>query len=163
MTTEVENQIIEIDESLFGKKRKYNVGKITRQCWVFGLTQRNTRKVFFTIVNRRTKKVLIPIIQKHVSRGSTIYHDDWAAYKKLEDYGFLHGTVNHSREFVSRQGVCTNTIEGLWGDVKLRLRSMHGVCMDDLQLYLDEYCYRYVNKDSKGSIYWPFLADLALV
>lgn len=167
MGNEVENQIIEIDESLFGKKRKYDKGAATTQYWVFGLAERSMdqpnyqRKVVMIIVSNRTKATLIPLIQKYVSRGATIYHDDWAAYKKLHEYGYEHGTVVHKREFKSADGVCTNLIEGLWGDIKMKIRSMHGVPMKDLQIYLNEYCYRFMFKDEHGSIYYPLMRDLA--
>lgn len=161
MSADVENQIIEIDESVFGKKRKYNVGRATRQAWVFGLIQRGTRKVAFRIVEARSKEVLLPLIEEYVEKGATIYHDDWASYKKLEEIGYHHGTVVHKNEFVSQEGVCTNTIEGIWGDLKQKLRSMHGIPLDLLQDYLDEYAYRFMYKDTSGSIYHTFLNHLA--
>ena len=109
--------IVELDESLFGKKRKYNRGAPTKRIWIFGLVERATRKTVFVPVNDRKKETLIPIIQKHVRRGSKIFHDDWAAYAKLEQHGYVHDTVVHAREFVSPTGVCTNTIEGKFQDI----------------------------------------------
>lgn len=156
------DQVVEIDESIFGKKRKYNKGKHFRQAWVFGLTQKGTRKVSLHIVERRTKAVLIPIISEIVSNTACIYHDDWAAYRNLHEYGYKHGIVVHKNEFKSKEGVCTNTIEGIWGDLKTRIRGMHGVRMKYLPLYLDEYCYRFMIKDKHGSIFFPFLYHLAL-
>lgn len=156
------HQVVEIDESMFGKKRKYNKGRKFRQTWVFGLVQQQSRKVSLHIVRRRTKKILIPIINRIVTPGSYIYHDDWSSYRKLHDFGYKHGVVNHSKEFKSKEGVCTNTIEGIWGDVKTKIRTMHGVLFRDLNTYLQEYCYRYMNKDENGSIYHNFLYHLAL-
>ena len=80
--------------------------------WVFGLTQRGTRKSHFRVVPKRDRPTLLPIIQDVVTQGSTIYHDDWPVYSHLEQEGFDHGTVVHKYEFVSKEGVCTNTIEG---------------------------------------------------
>jgi len=104
--------IIEIDECYFGKKRKGNRGNTTTRQWVFGMVQRGTRKSFLVPVNNRTKETLIPLIKAKVESGSTIYHDDWPAYRLLCEEGYETGVVNHSREFVSKEGVCTNTIEG---------------------------------------------------
>lgn len=106
------SNIVEIDESVFGKKQKYHRGAPTKKHWVFGITERNSNKTHFQCVDKRDKATLIPILKKHVSVGSTVYHDDWGAYRHLDDEGFLHGTVVHSKEFVSKEGVCTNTIEG---------------------------------------------------
>lgn len=106
--------IIEIDESVFGRKRKYNRGALTKHnsVWVFGLAQRGSRKTYFVPVTDRKKETLIPIIKSKVPQESMIYHDDWASYKDLENYGYSHDVVVHKEEFVSQSGVCTNTIEG---------------------------------------------------
>lgn len=106
------HDIIEIDESFFGKKRKYNKGNATKRQWIFGMIQRNTKKSFFIPVNKRDNSTLIPIIKSKVNKGSTIYHDDWPAYRNLEEEGYISHVVNHSKEFVSVDGTCTNTIEG---------------------------------------------------
>ena len=106
------HNIIEIDESLFGKKQKYNRGRPTKKQWVFGLVERTSRKTHFRCVSDRKQDTLLPIIQSHVQQGATIYHDDWAAYRDLQFMGYEHGTVVHKYEFVSKDGVCTNTIEG---------------------------------------------------
>lgn len=105
-------QIVEIDESLLGKKQKYHRGRRSQRQWVFGLVERNTNKTYFVPVQDRSKETLIPIIKRIVKHGSTIYHDDWAAYRELDTEGYQHDTVVHKREFVSKSGACTNTIEG---------------------------------------------------
>lgn len=107
-----ETEVIEIDESIFGKKHKYHKGSPTKRQWVFGIMERNTKKTYFVPVSDRSKATLIPIIKKIVKRGSCIYHDDWAAYRNLKNEGYQHGTVVHTKEFVSESGVCTNSIEG---------------------------------------------------
>ena len=79
---------------------------------------------------------------KHVPVTSTIYHDDWPSYRKLHDFGYKHGVVNHKREFVSEDGVCTSTIEGIWGNTKQLIAAMHGIRAEHTQLILDEFSYR---------------------
>ena len=108
------SDVIEIDESLFGKKRKNNKGDPTERIWIFGLVDRMTRKSFFTPVHDRTSQTLLPIIKRRVKRGSMIYHDDWSVYKQLETHGYRHDVVVHTKEFVSATGACTNTIEGIF-------------------------------------------------
>lgn len=156
------NEVIEIDESIFGKRRKYNKGKAFRQVWVFGLVQKESRQISLHMVEDRKKATLIPLINENVKQGSKIYHDDWASYRKLHEYGYLHGVVTHSKEFKSKSGVCTNTIEGVWGDIKTKFRAMHGVRMKHLGAHLQEYRYRYMWKDKQGSIYNSFLDHYAL-
>ena len=126
--------------------RKYNKGDIHPKQWVFGVTERLTNKVLFTVVQNRTKATLLPIILKHISKGATLHHDDWAAYRLLHQLGYKHLIVNHSKEFKSKDGACTNTIEGLWGVIKQRITRMHGVEQSKLSLYLDEFSFRYFHK-----------------
>ena len=140
---QIENSIVEIDESMFGKKRKYNRGRSRKQCWVFGMVERGSDNVLLKVVENRKKETLLPIITTHVNQSAKIYHDDWAAYRKLDIVGFKHGTVKHNVQFVSDTGVCTNTIEGLWGNVKGKIKGMHGLRQNKLQVVLDEIVFRY--------------------
>jgi hypothetical protein len=49
------NDIIEIDESCFGR-RKYNVGRTTRQVWVWGAISRSTGKFIIRTIPSKKKK-----------------------------------------------------------------------------------------------------------
>lgn len=141
--------IIEIDESLFGKKNKYCRGKLTKKVWVFGLAQRDSRHTRFFVIPNRKNETLHPLITNHVEKGICIFHDDWSGYRKLHDMGYPHGTVVHTREFKSADGVCTNLIEGIWGNLKMKINTQHGLRHYMLQDFLDEWSYRYlVNKDN---------------
>ena len=48
-----------------------------------------------------------------------------------------HGTVNHSTEFVSEEGVPTNSLEGAWGNIKQIIATMHGIHRHHLQVNID--------------------------
>jgi len=119
MGGDVEGNIVEIDESLFGKVQKYRKGKPFRRQWVFGLVEQSTRKVYFEQVDNRTKATLVGIISKIVRAPATIYHDDWPAYRDLHNSGYNHQTVVHKREFKSKEGTCTNTVEGKFYQIYL--------------------------------------------
>ena len=148
--------IVEIDESLFGKKNKYSRGKLTKKVWVFGIAQRQTRKTRFFVVPNRKNATLHPLICENIEQGVCIFHDDWAGYKKLNELGFPHGTVVHKTEFKSAEGVCTNLIEGLWGNIKMKIYQQHGLRHYMLQPFLDEWSYRYeLNTDNV--IWFPLL------
>jgi hypothetical protein len=58
-------------------------------------------------------------------------------------YRYNHGTVNHTIEFVTDDGVHTNTAECLWLLIKQRIAFMHDRPTEEsLVSHLDEYCYR---------------------
>ncbi|CAC5410030.1 unnamed protein product [Mytilus coruscus] len=70
---DISGNVIEIDESLFGKKRKYHRGTGNQNVWVFGATERSTRNAFMQIVEKRDMATLLPIIKMHIETGSTIF------------------------------------------------------------------------------------------
>ncbi len=56
--------IIEIDESVFSK-RKYNRGRLVKELWVFGGVNRNNKKeMFIEIVPNRTTETLLEVTNK---------------------------------------------------------------------------------------------------
>ncbi|GFX23180.1 putative transposase-like protein [Trichonephila clavipes] len=55
-------EIVEIDESLFGKM-KYGKGRRVNGKWVFGGVQRESKKCFFSVVESRTKEELFKCSQ----------------------------------------------------------------------------------------------------
>jgi len=72
-------------------------------------------------VEKRDANTLLPIIQNEVLKGTTIHSDQWKAYSKLPDHGYVHETVNHSVNFIDpTSGAHTQTIECLWRHVKVR-------------------------------------------
>ena len=70
--------------------------------------------------DKRTKKILWPIVQENVVRGTMLYTDGWRAYRKLPTLGYLHRWVDHSKYYVdpNDRSLHTNGIEGLWRTVK---------------------------------------------
>ena len=58
------------------------------------------KEVRMFVVDKRNAETLIPIIQRHVLPGTEIASDEWRAYSKLRELGYIHYTVNHSKNFV---------------------------------------------------------------
>ena len=94
---------VEIDESLLSKN-KYHVGRMYPQVWIFGgIDTTTTKDVFIVPVLRRNADLLIPIIQRYILPGTTVISDLWSGYRRLNEFGYTHLTVNHSQNFVDPQ------------------------------------------------------------
>ena len=120
--------IVEIDESSFRRKQEYGQGgrpDERRGPWVFGEHRRGLTVLF--IVDRCDANTLLPLIRQYIVPETTIYSDKWMAHHSLSQLEYHHCTVNHSQEFVSEDGVHTNSIEGFWGQAKGRLKKCMAV------------------------------------
>ncbi|XP_069995056.1 uncharacterized protein [Penaeus vannamei] len=114
-------EIVEIDESKFGK-RKYNVGRVIEGQWVFGGVCRKSRDFFLVAVETRDSLTLLNVIKERIHPGTTVISDCWKAYNCLEKEGYQHLTVNHSYNFVDPKSKAhTNTIERKWREAKIKV------------------------------------------
>uniref|UniRef100_A0AC35GY06 ISXO2-like transposase domain-containing protein n=1 Tax=Panagrolaimus sp. PS1159 TaxID=55785 RepID=A0AC35GY06_9BILA len=67
--------VVQIDETVI-TKRKYNRGRMpSSEKWFFGGIEVGSGRAFICPVERRTRDVLIPLIQKHIAPGSIIHSD----------------------------------------------------------------------------------------
>jgi transposase-like protein len=134
---------IEMDET-YAPSRKHPraLGSSKKQV-IFGAVERNGR-VKASHVKSAGVRVLMPIIEDSVQAESTIYSDEAGVYKSLKKRGYTHTTVNHSKLEYVRGSAHTNTIEGFWGQMKRSIDgTYHSVSPKYLQLYVNEFVYRY--------------------
>jgi len=148
---------IEVDETYIGGRRKM-IQKFDNKSVVFGMVERNGQAKVKHVKSSGVR-VLIPEIQTGIDDKATIYSDEWRSYKSLSKLGYSHTTVNHSKLEYVRGAAHTNTIEGFWSQLK---RSMdgtyHAVSPKYLQLYLNEFVFRY---NYRGVAVCPVLLELA--
>ena len=106
---------VEINESKFGKRKYYRGHRVKGQ-WIFGGHEtKDESKVFMFPVKKRNAATLLPIIEKWIKKGSIIHSNCWKAYSKLNEMGYKHVTVNHSKELINPDNdACTNRIESDW-------------------------------------------------
>jgi len=154
--------IVQIDESVVAK-RKYHVERMVDQQWVFGLYDTDKRVGHIQLVDDRSANTLIPIIQKYVLPGTTIYSDQWPAYRNLNNLGYIHSTINHSQNFVDpNTGTCTNAIEAYWSRVERHVRLQWLSDRDQLPLRIDEFLWRdRQNSNDCNDIFWQMLRLMA--
>lgn len=112
---------VQIDESKFLGKRKYNRGRGMPACfgWVFGGICKETKHGFYLLVDKRDAATLVPIIEERIEKGSEVHSDYWGAYNSLQRIGYNHKKVNHSQNFVDPiTGAQTQKIESMWRALK---------------------------------------------
>lgn len=136
------NHIVEIDESLF-TKRKYQVGRVVKSPWVVGGIDIISKEAFFVEVIKRDSETLRTIILEKINPGSIIVTDEWRGYWGLEELGYHHLTVNHSINFVCpRTGANTQLIENTWGVLKRKIRTRSLKANNDLSLIFAEFAFK---------------------
>jgi transposase len=142
--------IVEIDESYFGKKRPWVKGVGTAdKVAIFGARERQTGKVWSTVVEGTDHAHLIPIIENRIAKGSTICSDGFGAYYRLNKLGYKHYKVLHEYSFVDLHIVHTNGIESYWSYVKQLFYSRRGMPRRLYQLHLKEAEFRFNNRDPR--------------
>jgi transposase len=95
---------------------------------------------------------------EYVLPESTIYTDEWHSYDSLGGHYAKHRRIRHKAKVYVDGDVHTQTIEGFFGLVKNGIRGVyHSVSRKHLQGYLDEYAFRYNNRDSDTPMFWAIL------
>ena len=152
---------VEVDESFFGGKDKWKheskkphsgTGGITKTA-VVGMVQRGesgTGKVVAKVAENTKRAHLFGHAKEHILPASSVYTDEYRSYNGLADLGYSHSRVNHSQGVYVSGDVHTNTIEGFWSTVKRGIGgNYHAVSTKFLQYYLDEFCFRYNNRETR--------------
>ena len=151
---ELWSKLMKVSIGISQKLLKYNLllqfhrGQPSRsEQWVFGMvdTSQTPPLGVMVLVQRRDAATLLPIIQQHVRPGSTVWSDEWAAYRNVAQLPQVtqHSTVNHSIQFRNpTTGVHTQNIESYWNRAKTKFKRMKGVQETMLSSHLDEFMWR---------------------
>jgi transposase-like protein len=75
-------------------------GRATKKTPVFGMLDREARKVRAHVIPEVKRESLMNAILANVEKGSTIYSDGLSDYRSLRNMEFVHETVNHVTEYV---------------------------------------------------------------
>lgn len=149
---------VEIDETYIGgKERNRNPFTISNETKgrstkskvpVIGMVERNGKLVSHIIEDAKSS-TLTPSILKVVDKDSTIYTDEWKGYSGIDKL-YNHLSVKHKENQFVNGKVYTNTIENFWGLLKRGIFGIyHNLSKKHLQMYIDEYVFRYNYRMSK--------------
>ena len=134
---------------------------------MLGIIKRNG-EVFVKMLDNVQQKSIKPIIEANVKKGSLVYSDEYCIYDRLEEWGYQHKSVCHSKREYARDddgdGFCEvhiNTIEGFWSLLRSWLRPHRGISQEKLPLYLGFFEYVH-NVRARGCALLPTLLEVLL-
>ena len=114
--------------------------------------------LLFRVPDRTRETLVHRLITTHIQPGTVIYSDQFTPYIPLNQLGYIHVSVNHSKNFVDPDsGAHTNTIEGVWALVKKKLKWMSGTLYEYIPSYLDEFTWNF----GKDQAFEQLLKDIA--
>jgi transposase len=113
---------------------------------VFGIVERGG-KVRAQVVPNRGAPTLQGRVHEHVLPASTIFTDEWPAYRGLSDT-YTHRRIRHSEQIYVSGDVHTQTIEGFFSNLKRGISGIyHAVSTKWLPSYLNEFVWRYNHRN----------------
>lgn len=166
--------IVEMDETYVGgKPRKSNRkdddddtpslrGRGTKKTPVVGMVERKgSVKASKATKDTLKSKDLNELIRKNINpEEAVLITDEYKGYNAASTI-LPHATINHSKEY-ERGGIHTNNIESFWAIVKRGIvGQFHKVSDKYLDMYLDEFCYRYnARKEDSDIVFSNTLAGM---
>jgi transposase len=133
---------------------------------VFGMVERGRGgRVRAYVVPSTQRTTLTPHITEAVKPDSVVYTDDARVYRKmLPLHGFTHHRIDHSANVYVSGDVHTQTIEGFWSQIKRGINGVHHtVAPKYLQLYVNEYVWRYNHREDESPMFFTLASSAAIV
>ncbi len=133
---------------------------------VFGMAQRGkdgqSGHIVAKVVDDAGAKSILPHVRTKVLPESVVYTDEAAVYRNaLQEMGYEHDWVSHTNKVYVSGDVHTNTIDGFWTHLKRGVSGVYrGVSPKHLQSYLDEYVFRYNNREDERGMFKAFLEGI---
>lgn len=149
---ELMNGFVEMDETYVGgKPRKGGEpskrGRGTKKTPVVGMVERGG-DVYAKVQKKLDSKSLSRLVRENIDiNQSTVITDEFTGYVRLKNFT-KHEVINHQICYVNGY-IHTNTIEGFWSLLKRGIIGQyHKVSIRYLNQYINEFCYRYNNRDN---------------
>ena len=149
--------VVEIDEAKF-RKKSYNRDRWMGAEWFFVGFECGSKKCFLVSVPSRGSNMLLEVVREWIHPGTTVVSDCWKAYDCLSSEGFVHESVNHSKNFVDpdtrahAQNI-GKTWREVWGGIpRFGRKEKHGVG------YLAEFTFKRKYADYRERVHAFFTA-----
>jgi transposase-like protein len=156
---EKKSGVVEVDETYVGGKRRGKRGRGSEnKTAVFGIMERKGKLVAQKIADCKSG-TLIPLVEENVTPEAIIYTDEFRSYDKLDRLGYIHDIVNHAYKVYVIRDVHVNSIEGFWSLFKRGVNGVyHSVSKKYLQNYINEYVFRYNNRNSVIPMFYEMIS-----
>ncbi len=129
---------------------------------VFGMVEREGDVRAF-VVDSVQANTLLPHVTANVKSGTRIMTDEWGSYRTLDRMGYEHDTIMHQAKVYVSGDVHTQTIEGFWSLVKRGIWGVHhSVSRRHLQMYLNEYVWRFNRRNSGERTFFSLILRAAV-
>lgn len=127
---------------------------------IFGMMEKGGRVIMKKIGDRGScanKATIQPLLKKYIKPGSVLMTDESKVYNNIDF--FTHLTVNHSKIYVTTDGVHTNNIENAWKHFEKLIEGTYfHMSYHHYDRYLDENTYRYNRRnDSELKLFEDFI------
>jgi len=165
--------IVEMDETYVGGKPRKKVkrdddkdnenkrGRGTKKQAVVGMIERKGNvKAQLANNNKLTFSILSSLVRKHIDTNQAILcTDEFKAYNRMKSI-IEHKQIDHGTGVYSLNGISTNCMESFWAIVKRGIvGQFHKVSKKHLNKYLDEFCWRFNNREN-GNAFGDLMGNM---
>ena len=156
----LESGIVDCDETYVGGKAKFmhrsKLAKLPKgrdgydnKTMVMGAIERGGKVRLQVGQKPATREILHAFIKAKLADETALITDEHKGYQGIADGDTLHATVDHAQKEWVRGIVHTNTLENVWTIFKRSvIGSYHKVSEKHLERYLDEFEFRFNNRNN---------------
>lgn len=158
---------VEVDETFIGgkgKNKRYEPHfNLKSKEIVIGMIKRGG-KAYFKHIPDTGRLTLVTQINEYISPKARVITDQHPGYAKLGQTGFNHFAVNHNVSYLTQDDIHTQNAENMWSNLKRGLYGVYRhVSKKYLQAYVDEYSFRYNNRNSSEKMFETLLSQVSLI